>query len=98
MDQQTILDYLRSQKPILEHKYMFSGIGLFGSYARNEQDAGSDIDIVYKLHKGAMISYFQIIELENEMKSHLKRKVELINYKYLNPIVKYKADKEVIYV
>jgi predicted nucleotidyltransferase len=98
MNRQTILEYLRLQKPALEQKYRMMSIGLFGSFARDEQDAGSDIDLVYTMPEGARLSYFQVIELENEIKSHFMRDVELVNYKYLNPIIKYKADKEIVYV
>jgi predicted nucleotidyltransferase len=98
MDRQTILEYLKLQKPALERKYKMTGIGLFGSFARNEQDEESDIDIVYSMAEGERLSYFQVIELENQLKSYLKREVELVNFKYLNPIIKYKAEKEIVYV
>jgi hypothetical protein len=32
------------------------------------------------------------------MEKYFNRRVELINYRYINPIVKYKSSKEIIYV
>ncbi|MEA1919312.1 MAG: nucleotidyltransferase domain-containing protein [Campylobacterota bacterium] len=40
-----ILEYLASIKTALQHEGI-AQIGLFGSFARNEGDLGSDIDIV----------------------------------------------------
>jgi predicted nucleotidyltransferase len=50
------------------------------------------------MSEGNNLGYFQFIELENILKKSFKKDIELINYKYLNPIIKYKADKEIIYV
>ncbi len=41
-----ILQKLRELKPILLQKYPIRSIGLFGSYARNEANQNSDIDIL----------------------------------------------------
>ena len=42
---QNIMQILRKHKPELEKKYPISGLGVFGSYARGEATAESDIDI-----------------------------------------------------
>ena len=36
--------------------------------------------------------------LEKRLENYFKRPVELINYRYMNPIIKYKASKDIIYV
>ena len=51
-------------------------IGIFGSYARNEQTQGSDIDILVKFKKG--ITLLQLIRLENELSEKLGIKVDLV--------------------
>ena len=51
-------------------------IGIFGSYARNEQTEGSDIDILVKFKKG--ITLLQLIRLENELSEKLGIKVDLV--------------------
>lgn len=42
---QTILQKLKAHKPELQRKYPVSQLGVFGSYARGEATADSDIDI-----------------------------------------------------
>jgi predicted nucleotidyltransferase len=63
-----ILDYLKAYNPQF--------IGLFGSYARNEQTNKSDIDILVAFHHG--ISLLKLIRLENELSMRLGIKVDLI--------------------
>ncbi len=98
MDKNSILRYLKKKKKMFKNKFDIKNIGLFGSFVRNEQTPDSDIDIVYEMSEGNNLGYFQFIELENILKKSFKKDIELINYKYLNPIIKYKADKEIIYV
>ena len=63
-----ILESLRQYDPLF--------IGLFGSYARNEQTVNSDIDILVSFQRS--ISLLRLIRLENELSVNLGRKVDLI--------------------
>lgn len=63
-----ILEFLKPYNPLF--------IGLFGSYARNEQTDNSDIDILVSFQNG--ISLLQLIRLENELSERLGHKVDLI--------------------
>jgi predicted nucleotidyltransferase len=63
-----ILDYLMGYNPQL--------IGLFGSYAREEQTRKSDIDILVNFRNS--ISLLKLIHLENELSEKLGIKVDLI--------------------
>ena len=51
-------------------------IGLFGSYARNEQTNRSDIDILVNFRTS--ISLLKLIHLENELSDRLGIKVDLM--------------------
>ncbi len=51
-------------------------IGVFGSYARGEQNDNSDIDILVKFEDE--ITLIQLIRLENKLSGRLGIKVELI--------------------
>ncbi|RLD72610.1 MAG: hypothetical protein DRJ10_18565 [Bacteroidetes bacterium] len=96
--QTLILEYLSDKKSEFGQKYYINKFGLFGSFARNEQTKNSDIDIIYILEKGKKITYFELFELEKILEKRFNRKIELINFKYLNPIIKYKSLKDIIYV
>ncbi len=71
---------LKELKPVLSRKYFVDKIGYFGSYSRNEQNAGSDIDILVSFRKPLGWEFFDLQELlENE----LKIKVDLVSEKAL---------------
>ncbi len=96
--QKEILKYLSNNKSEFTEKYYIDKFGLFGSFARNEQTGNSDIDIIYILEKDKKITYFMLYDLEKKLEKHFNRKIELINYQYVNPIIKYKSQKDIIYV
>lgn len=98
MKRQEVLEYLKSQKADLEKKYFIRNIGLFGSFARNDQTQDSDIDIIYEVRDNKNLTFSQLFEIESKLQKKFNRKIELVNYKYMNPLIKYKAEKEIIYV
>ena len=75
-----IIETLKPYKP--------KKIGIFGSYARNENSAKSDIDVLYEFE--TTIRLFSLIQLKEELETKLKRKVDLVSEKYLNPKLKNK--------
>jgi len=67
--------------------------GIFGSYARGDQKANSDIDILVEPPKGMGFGFAGIgIELEEK----LGKKVHLVTYKYISPYIKKDILKEEI--
>ena len=44
-----IIDFLKSEKTFLSNEFGVVNIGLFGSFAKGEQTADSDIDILVEL-------------------------------------------------
>jgi len=65
--------------------------GIFGSYARGEQTKSSDIDILVKPPKGIG---FGFVGIQLELESKLKKKIDLLSYKAINPLMKKKILKE----
>lgn len=71
-------------------------IGLFGSFARNEGRADSDIDIIITLSKPDLLQYSAIT---NQLETVFGRHVDLISSKaILSESFKAQLDKEAIYV
>ncbi len=66
--------------------------GIFGSFARNEADEDSDIDILvrFKRRKGL----FDLARLELELEREAQRKVEVITYDSITPLIKERVLKE----
>lgn len=69
-------------------------IGIFGSYARNENQQSSDLDILVYLHPNAKISLLKIIKAEQELTDSLGIKVDLITERSLNPMVRPFVEKD----
>jgi len=55
-----------------------SRAAVFGSFARNEETEQSDIDLLIET-KG--MSMFDILRIEDELQTLLKRKIDLVEYK-----------------
>ena len=98
MNKDIILNYLKEYKNEFMQKYGIERIALFGSYARGEAKEDSDIDIIYFLKEGEKLSFDNYLDLEERLKKVFKRKIDLINEKRLNPLVKIAALKDFIYV
>ncbi len=60
--------------------------GIFGSYARGEAKRRSDIDILVQFKKGK--GFFDLVRLENELKSKLQRDVDLLTYNSVHHLLK----------
>ncbi len=65
--------------------------GIFGSYARGEQTKSSDIDILVKPPKGIG---FGFVGIQLELEGKLKKKIDLLSYKAIHPLLKKKILKE----
>ena len=65
--------------------------GVFGSFARGEAKKKSDIDILVEPPKGIGFGFVGIqLELENK----LKKKVDLLSYRAIHPLLKKRILKE----
>lgn len=91
-----IKETLGKNKSLLAEKYQVKKIGVFGSYARNEQKAKSDIDVLVEFKEP--IGFFEFIDLENFLKRRLGRKVDLVSKKALKPAIRGEVLREAIYI
>ena len=99
MNKSLIISTLRSNKAILNQRFNISKLGLFGSYSTSTNSKESDIDIIYELKEGKRLGFMEVYELETFFKSLFEiDKIDLINSKYMNPIIENEMSKTVIYV
>ncbi|HLC32093.1 MAG TPA: nucleotidyltransferase family protein [Candidatus Nanoarchaeia archaeon] len=70
--------------PILK-KNKVKKAGIFGSYARGEQTKNSDVDIIIELPKNIG---FGFVGIAYQLEEELGKKVDLITYKSLHPLLK----------
>ncbi len=71
-------------------------IGIFGSYARDEETQESDLDVLVDLHK--KINLFDLVELENDLSEMLNVKVDLVTENSLNKHLKPYIQQSLIYI
>lgn len=80
------------QKQKLLAKYGIKKIGIFDSFARGEES--NDIDLYIEQD----IDPCKLLEFKKEFEEITNSKVDLVLKKYANPIILYRAGKDMIYV
>ncbi|ADG13254.1 DNA polymerase beta domain protein region [Methanocaldococcus infernus ME] len=100
LNKNIILNILRKHKSELK-KFGVKRIGLFGSYARDEQKETSDIDILVEFEEG-QATYDNYINLIPYLENLFNKKVDVITIEGLKSIrikeIKEDIKKRVIYV
>jgi predicted nucleotidyltransferase len=94
MDREYILTFLKEHKEELKQKYHIKKMALFGSFARDEADEKSDIDILVDMPS----SFDKFFELKYYLEENFNREVDLGKFKTLRLFVKDKIEKEILYV
>lgn len=97
LNKSVIVDYLKRHRSDLSERYSISKIGLFGSFATEQNSANSDIDIVYETSSRGL-TFSQLTQLEDELHKVFKKNIDLVDLAYMDPLIKRKALKDIIYV
>ena len=92
-----ILDFLSQNKKLFRDKYHIDKIGLFGSYARGEQNIKSDLDILVEFEENTQDLYELKIQIKEFFKTQLGLDVDICREKYIKPRIKKDILKEAIY-
>jgi len=95
---QQIIDYINSNKERFRSEYHVHRIALIGSFAREEQRAESDIDLLLDLERGTPDIYAVKRKLKQELEVQFGRPVELASERYLKPFYKEQILQDAIYV
>jgi len=94
MDKNEIISFLKKNKNFLKEKFGVKKIALFGSYARDENQKDSDIDILVDMKP----SFDIFFDLKYFLEKKFKRKVDLGLEKNLRVLVKENIKDDLIYV
>ena len=89
-----IIDKINEVKPYIKNKYKANIIGIFGSFARNNYNENSDIDVLVVFDKNA--SLFDLIGLSLYLEDLLGRKVDVVPKNSLREEIKEKILSEMI--
>ena len=93
-----ILDYLKKHKDFFCEKFNIEKIGIFGSYARNEQTEKSDIDIIIEMPRGTEDIFEKKELLRDLLKEHFHKKIDICRERSIKPLFKDLILKDTIYV
>lgn len=91
-----IIGILNSLKSEIRDIYKAEIIGIFGSYARGEQNKYSDVDILVRFYEGAIL--FDLVGLSDLLEDKLKIKVDIVSERALRPELKDQILKEVVII
>jgi predicted nucleotidyltransferase len=92
-----ILSFLSQNKKLFRDKYHIVRIGLFGSYARGEQNINSDIDLLVEFEDNTQDLYDLKLQLKDFFKKNIGIEVDICREKYIKPRIKNSILKETVY-
>jgi uncharacterized protein len=92
-----IIRFLQENKSILEKHFHCSEIGIFGSFARNEQTEVSDIDFLVVFKPDTQNLYNVELEMKEFLMKQFNRQVDICAKKWINPLFKPIVLKEAVY-
>jgi hypothetical protein len=74
------------------------GLYVFGSHARGEASAASDVDLLFDVQPGARFSLFDQARIGRELSEALNKKVDLVPRRALHPMLKSRVEAQKIRV
>lgn len=94
--QQQTLTALRKFKADSGSEYGIVSLGIFGSLARNQAKADSDVDVVIETES---VNPFQLVHIREQLETLLGTHVDIVRMrKTMNKFLKKRIEKEAVYV
>jgi uncharacterized protein len=86
IDREEVLAALREALPDLRQRWPIRSLGIFGSIARDDADAGSDVDMLVDFERPIGLSAF--LALEDVLRATVGRPVDLVSRAALKPHIR----------
>ncbi|WP_318506142.1 nucleotidyltransferase family protein [Bacillus sp. T3] len=86
---------IMATKNFLQDKYGIKKLGIFGSYARNAQNAKSDVDVLIESEKALGLEFLSI---KYYLEDNLGVRVDLATEAMISPQIKEQILKEIVYL
>jgi len=96
--QNQIIRYLSENKQSISQKYHLKKLGVFGSYARNEQTPASDLDLLVEFEDNTPNLSSVKDFLRKEMQSVFHIPVDICREKYIKPMFRQQILNDAVYV
>ncbi len=91
-----VISYLKQNMALLNERFGVTRIGIFGSFARGEQSAASDIDMVVEMEKERK-NIHSFLNLKRFLEKEMSREIDLGFEHSMKPAIKEKVIKQIIY-
>jgi predicted nucleotidyltransferase len=88
------IDSIKSAIIKVLKRYPISRASIFGSFARNEANKDSDIDLLIESNKP--ITLFDILSLEKELSEVTSRKIDIVEFSAIKSSIRENILKEAI--
>ena len=98
MQKEDILRYLAANQEYYYNHFGIRFIGLFGSFARDEANNKSDIDILYRVEREKKFSLFSYLKVTKELEEYFHTKIDLVRDETIKPEIKNYMQKDLCYV
>lgn len=96
-DRNEILEFFRKYKSELLNKYELRFVALFGSYARQEQNEQSDIDLLIEFNDNVKDLHKKKRELKKEISNRFNVDVDICRDKYIKDYFRDLIYRDAIY-
>ncbi len=96
MTRDKVLQILRGHLSVLNERFGVRSLALFGSVARDEATAGSDVDVLVEFDQP--IGLFELFALQDELEAILNCSVDVGTVDSLKPRIRAQVLEEAVYV
>lgn len=94
-----VVQQLSKVSPAIRKQFRLQRLGVFGSYAKENNHTGSDLDVIYEIEENASLSFKDFILLEETIARHTGvSDIDLVRLQNINPLVWLTVKDTVIYV
>jgi predicted nucleotidyltransferase len=89
-----IAETIAELRVLISQQYRAEVVGVFGSYARGEQTAGSDVDVLVNFRPGATL--FDLVGLADFLEERLNLRVDVVPVDTLRAEIREQVLKEAL--
>jgi uncharacterized protein len=93
-----IISFIAKNKDLFRNKFHITKIGIFGSFARGEQNKESDLDLIVEFEDNTQNLYDLKLDIKEFFRSELGIEIDICREKYIKPRIKKEILKETVYV
>ena len=90
------IEKIKSNESIIRERFGVERIGVFGSFARGEEGASSDVDVLVEFRPGHK-TFDNFMDLKFFLEDLFGRNVDLVTVQALKPRIKDEILREVVY-